>query len=135
MNREAHAVAEKAALTLSRSAGWIRVDSSSKVTLSLWGTFHSPNERSSIASASVSTFHDQSATPAALTARRSSWVSHSGSSSSVICVSSVWAAIGENQSEVRKAHFAGTWDAEHLSVGSFDNRHQVIDGSSFATGA
>jgi hypothetical protein len=67
----------KAALTLSRSSGWMRADRSSKVT----GPSAPPQQpcacaRSSMEIASVSTFHDHSATPAASVAIRTRCASH-----------------------------------------------------------
>ena len=69
-------VALKPALTLSRSAGWILLDNSSNVTVSLIGTAHRSKALSSIVKRSVSTFQVHSATPPASNASKTCFADH-----------------------------------------------------------
>src|SRR6476469_6396489 len=71
-------VAENAAFTRSRSAGWMCDERSSNVTDLLSGTPQSWKALSSIVNRLVSTFHDHSATPAAATAKRNCSASQTG---------------------------------------------------------
>jgi hypothetical protein len=70
-------VAARDARTLSRSSGWMREDSSSKVIMPELGTPHKSCARSSMVNTSVSTFQAHRETPAASVATRSCQTSHS----------------------------------------------------------